>query len=101
MLKRDSFGNDISGFELRNYKTSVDFLRNLPQVFNDHGSVLSRNQNEFSQNITIIDHWQNRSIANPNCEKIRLRMMNLTVPNGSRVGGDSNDGDDHANFNQM
>ena len=24
-------------------------------------------------------------------------MMNLTVPNGSKAGDDSNDGDDHAN----
>ena len=69
----------------------------FPQVFNDYGSVLSCQQTEFSQNITLIDHWQNRSIANPNCEKIRLGMMNLTVPNGSKAGDDSNDGDDHAN----
>ena len=69
----------------------------FPQVFNDQVSVLSCQQTEFSQNITLIDHWQNRSIANPNCEKIRLGMMNLTFPNGSKAGDDSNDGDDHAN----
>ena len=84
LLNRDGFwnilkGNDSSWFELWN-----QFY--FPQVFNDHGSVLSRKQNEFSQNITIIDHWQNLSIANPYREKIRLRMMNLTVPNGSKAG---------------
>ena len=70
--------------------------RYFPQVFNDQVSVLSCKQTEFSQNITLIDHWQNRSIANPNCEKIRLRMMNSTVSNDSKAGADSYDGNDHA-----
>ena len=38
-----------------------------------------------------MDPQQNRSIANPNCEKIRLGVMNLTVSNGSN-------GDGHANI---
>ena len=38
-----------------------------------------------------MDPQQNRSIANPNCEKIRLVVMNLTVSYGSN-------GDGHANI---
>ena len=38
-----------------------------------------------------MDPQQNRSIPNPNCEKIRLGVMNLTVSNGSN-------GDGHANI---
>ena len=63
----------------------------LSHIFNSHGSVLFCKLKEFSQCITLMDPQQNRSIANPNCEKIRLGLMNLTVSNGSN-------GDGHANI---